>query len=269
MKQCDSSIDPKKKQNIQNFHNESSLPDDGPMFADFVPPNSFFQGAFHTTSGRSHQWPCSNEVLEIQRKFFSHPQKSGGVFFTWTQYTDCHVPKTCFFSFFGVPRLKQVVISMFWDFMTSYTSNTYIYTWPGSLEQLTVKICRGSATCEVLIIVGLLQGPRLNVCIYIYTRDMIYSYYIYVCYSYICMICNVHLQKPTWQWKITIFDRRYIFKCLFFHCHPLRCPAVKIPSPLARSSCSTPGDGQQAAKNFKGKLTSAIRIGKSSCWYSL
>ena len=26
-------------------------------------------------------------------------------------------------------------------------------------------------------------------------------------------------RKLTWQWKITIFNRRYIFKCLFFHCH--------------------------------------------------
>ena len=25
--------------------------------------------------------------------------------------------------------------------------------------------------------------------------------------------------KPTWQWNITIFDRRYIFKWLVFHCH--------------------------------------------------
>ena len=25
--------------------------------------------------------------------------------------------------------------------------------------------------------------------------------------------------KLTWQWKITIFDRRYMFEPLFFHCH--------------------------------------------------
>ena len=29
----------------------------------------------------------------------------------------------------------------------------------------------------------------------------------------------VHSRKLTWQWKITILNRRYIFKWLFFHCH--------------------------------------------------
>ena len=39
--------------------------------------------------------------------------------------------------------------------------------------------------------------------------------------------CNVkhvfgtsfHPRKPKWQWNITIFNRRYIFRLLFFHCH--------------------------------------------------
>ena len=30
---------------------------------------------------------------------------------------------------------------------------------------------------------------------------------------------TLHPGKLTWQWKITIFNRRYIFKWLFFHCH--------------------------------------------------
>ena len=39
------------------------------------------------------------------------------------------------------------------------------------------------------------------------------------------LACKLHIsnettpRKPTWQWKITIVDRRYIFKCLAFHCH--------------------------------------------------
>ena len=55
LKQCDSSIDAKKKHNIKKTSIMNHHYHDGPMFADFVPPNSFFQGAFHTTSGRSHQ----------------------------------------------------------------------------------------------------------------------------------------------------------------------------------------------------------------------
>ena len=30
---------------------------------------------------------------------------------------------------------------------------------------------------------------------------------------------DIPLRKLTRQWNITIFNRRYIFKCLFFHCH--------------------------------------------------
>lgn len=30
---------------------------------------------------------------------------------------------------------------------------------------------------------------------------------------------NIPARKPIWQWKITIFDRRYIFNFFFFHCH--------------------------------------------------
>ena len=34
-------------------------------------------------------------------------------------------------------------------------------------------------------------------------------------------VVNITPRKTTviWQWKITIFNRRYIFKWLFFHCH--------------------------------------------------
>ncbi len=38
-------------------------------------------------------------------------------------------------------------------------------------------------------------------------------------YPYVDKTVVLHPWKLTWQWKITMFNRRYIFKWLFFCCH--------------------------------------------------
>ena len=39
----------------------------------------------------------------------------------------------------------------------------------------------------------------------------------------VSLICTP--KKLTWQWNITIFNRRYLFKCFFVHCHVSFCRA--------------------------------------------
>ena len=42
---------------------------------------------------------------------------------------------------------------------------------------------------------------------------------------------HLHSSKVTWQWKITIFNREYIFKRSIFHCH-VSLPEGKTPGKL-------------------------------------
>lgn len=127
---CDSSMDAKtnktfKKKRLWGIHHY------GPIFADFCHLLFVPSSVPHNVRKES---PMTCQSLGNPTKvFFFKPQKSG-VFLTWTQEKLIVMFLHRFFSCFGVPQLKQDVVSMFWDLTTNYTSNTYITWLPGTVN---------------------------------------------------------------------------------------------------------------------------------------
>ena len=121
---CDSSMDAKtnktfKKKRLWGIHHYR------PIFADFC-HLLFVPSSVPHNVRKESPMTCQSLGNPTKVVFFQTPKK--WCFFDMdTGKTDCHVP-TSFFSCFGVPQLKQDVVSMFWDLTINYTSNTYI-TW--------------------------------------------------------------------------------------------------------------------------------------------
>ena len=61
----------------------------------------------------------------------------------------------------------------------------------------------------------------------------------------------LHPWKLTWQWKNTIFNRRYIFKQLFFHCHVSfrECTTYKSQDTHSPTKPTNPGLGTHITIN--------------------
>ena len=61
----------------------------------------------------------------------------------------------------------------------------------------------------------------------------------YLSNSHISLMETVHVEelpsgKLTWQWKITIFNREYIFNRSIFHCH-----VIHIPTLISSKTCTS------------------------------
>ena len=61
---------------------------------------------------------------------------------------------------------------------------------------------------------------------------------------------DLHPWKLTWHWKITIFNRKYIFKWWIFHCHVRFRKVFSIPRNTSdqRHASAMPATSQHASK---------------------